>query len=79
MAEYDLRAFLDKLENRGELFHVPVGVDTLDEMGAFIARADYEGITSPILFENPQGFDIPVLANTVGHTFERMAEAFGVP
>ncbi len=79
MAEYDLRAFLDKLENRGELFRVPVGVDTLDEMGAFIARADYAGITSPILFEKPNGFDIPVLANTVGHTYRRIAEDFGVP
>ncbi len=78
MSVFDFRAFLDDLDNRGELFRVPVEVDTLDEMGAFIARADYEDIHDPILFENPKGFDIPVIANTVGHTYKRMADAFGV-
>ncbi len=78
MATNDLRAFLDQLDASGDLFRVPVEVDTLDEMGAFIARADYQGVDSPIVFENPKGFDIPVLANTVGHSYRRMAEAFGV-
>ena len=79
MSVFDFRAFLDNLDSNGDLFRVPVEIDTLDEMGAFIARADYEGIHTPILFENPKGFDIPVLANTVGHTYRAMAEAFGVP
>ncbi|MCH7981649.1 MAG: UbiD family decarboxylase [Proteobacteria bacterium] len=78
MSFFDFRAFLDDLDSNGDLFRVPVEVDTLDEMGAFIARADYEGVNSPILFEKPKGFDIPVLANTVGHTYKRMADAFGV-
>ena len=79
MGIFDFRQFLDNLDRNGEIFRVPVEVDTLDEMGAFIARADYEDINKPILFEKPKGFDIPVLANTVGHTYRRMAEAFGVP
>lgn len=79
MKYFDFRAFLEDLDKKGELFKVGTEVDTLDEMGAFIARADYEGIHSPILFENPAGYDIPVLANTVGHTYRRMADAFGVP
>ena len=78
MGAFDFRSFLDSLDSRGELFRVPVEIDTLDEIGAFIARADYEGVESSILFENPKGFDIPVLANTVGHTYRRIAEAFGV-
>ena len=78
MKHFDFRWFLEDLDQKGELFRVPVEVDTLDEMGAFIARADYEDIHKPILFERPTGFDIPVLANTVGHTYRRMADAFGV-
>ena len=53
-------------------------METLDDMGAFIARADSKGIDKPILFERPVGFDIPVLANTVGHTSKRIAMAHGV-
>lgn len=79
MSVFDFRAFLDRLDSKGEIFRVAAEVDTLDEMGAFIARADYEDINKPILFENPKGFDIPVLANTVGHTYKSMADAFGVP
>ena len=77
MGIFDFREVLDRLDSRDELFRVPVEVDTLDDMGAFIARADYEDIHKPILFEKPKGFDIPVLANTVGHTYRRMSEAFG--
>ena len=79
MSAFDFRTFLDELDSRNELFKVPVEVDTLDEMGAFIARADYREIHTPILFEKPKGYDIPVLANTVGHTYRRMAQAFHVP
>jgi 4-hydroxy-3-polyprenylbenzoate decarboxylase len=78
MKHFDFRAFLDDQDKKGDLFRVPAEIDTLDEIGAFIARADYEGVHSPILFEKPKGFDIPVLANTVGHTYRRMADAFGV-
>jgi UbiD family decarboxylase len=74
----DFRGFIDDQESKGDLLRVPFEVDTLDDMGAFIARADYKGIDKPILFEKPKGFDIPVLANTVGHTSRRMAAAHGV-
>ena len=78
MSILDFRDFIRRRDKSGELFRVPFEVDTLDEMGAFIARADYQGIHKPILFEKPAGFDIPVLANTVGHTNRAMAQAFGV-
>ena len=79
MRAFDFRAFLQDLEQNQDLMRVGVEVDTLDEMGAFIARADYAGVQSPILFEKPRGFDIPVLANTVGLGSQRIAQAFGVP
>ncbi len=78
MSAFDFRAYLDDLDKNNDLLKVPVEIDTLDDMGAFIARADYQGIDKPILFEKPKGFDIPVLANTVGHTNKRMADAFGL-
>ncbi len=49
MSAFDFRGFLDDLDSKGELFKVPVEVDTLDEMGAFITRADYNEVHSPIL------------------------------
>ena len=79
MSAFDFRSYMANLEKNNDLLRVSVEIDTLDDMGAFIARADYEGIDKPILFENPKGFDIPVLANTVGHTTKRMADAFGLP
>ena len=78
MSAFDFRAYLNDLDKNNDLLKVPVEIDTLDDMGAFIARADYQGIDKPILFEKPKGFDIPVLANTVGHTNKRMADAFGL-
>ncbi|MFQ5982278.1 MAG: UbiD family decarboxylase [Woeseiaceae bacterium] len=78
MSAFDFRGFIRDLDEKGELFRVPFEVDPLDDMGAFIARADFNGIDKPILFEKPTGFDIPVLANTVGHGTKRMAAAHGV-
>mgnify|MGYP001323943111 CR=1 FL=1 len=78
MSTFNFRKFIDIQDNKGELLRVPFEVDTLDDMGAFIARADYKGIDTPILFEKPKGFDIPVLANSVGLTSKRMAAAHGV-
>lgn len=78
MSAFDFRGFIDKQDKLGSLLRVPFEVDTLDDMGAFIARADSMGADKPILFEKPTGFDIPVLANTVGHSSERMAAAHGV-
>jgi len=78
MSAYDFRRFIDDLDARGDLFRVPFTVDTIDEMGAFIARADLKGIDKPILFERPAGHGIPVLTNTVGHGAKRMAAAHGL-
>lgn len=78
MGAFDFRGFIEKQDKLGSLLRVPFEVDTLDEMGAFIARADSKGIDKPILFEKPTGFDIPVLANTVGHSSQRMAAAHGI-
>ncbi len=78
MGAFDFRQFLADHDSKRELLRVPFEIDTLDEIGAFIARADMKGIDKPILFEKPKGFDIPVLANTVGHSSSRLAAAHGL-
>lgn len=78
MSAFDFRAWIDSLDKSNKLLRVLAEVDTLDDMGGFICRADYKGIETPILFENPKGFDIPVFANTVGHKAEVIADSFGV-
>ncbi|MGE3160290.1 MAG: UbiD family decarboxylase domain-containing protein, partial [Xanthobacteraceae bacterium] len=76
----DIRDFLCELEKNGQLLRVKEEIDPLDDMGAFIARADYNHLDKAILFERPKGFDIPVLANSVGgHSYSRIATTFGVP
>ncbi len=79
MADTGFRGFIDDLEESGQLWRIKQEIDTLDEIGAFIARADYAHIDKGLLFENPKGFDIPVFANTIGSTYRRIAEAFDVP
>jgi UbiD family decarboxylase len=79
MSVNSFRDYLETLESQDQLFRIREEVDTLDDMGALVARADYEGLHKALLFENPKGFDIPVLANTVGSGERRIAGAFGVP
>lgn len=79
MGAHGFRNFLDDLDASGELLHIKDEVDTLDEIGALIARADYDHITKGLLFENPKGSDIPVFANTIGTSYSRIAKSFGVP
>jgi UbiD family decarboxylase len=79
MAETGFRGFLNDLDARGELWRIKEEIDPLDEIGAFIARADYAHIDKGLLFENPKGSDIPVFANTIGSSYKRIAEAFDVP
>jgi|GEM_PF-351536 len=74
----DFRDYLAMLEARGDLLKVPMEVDPLDEMGTFVARADSTGMTKAILFEKSKGSKIPVVANTIGLSTPRIAEAFGV-
>ena len=77
MSNRDLRDYLETLESRGQLLRIGEEVDTLDELGAVVARADYQGVHKALLFENPKGFEGPILANTVGSTVTRIAETFG--
>ncbi len=78
MSALDFRGWIASLEKNRKLLRVGAEVNTLDDMGAFISRCDYQGVDMPIIFDNPKGFDIPVLANTVGHKIETIAAAHGV-
>src|SRR3954451_4875104 len=71
----DLRAFLTSLEAEGELARVAAPVSTRLEMtavGDFTLRRGGPAL----LFENPVGYTIPVLANLFG-TPLRVAKAMG--
>lgn len=72
------RDFLERQEQKGEVLHIDEEVDTISEMGAVIARADYEHIGDGLMFEKPKGYDMPVFANTIGSTYRRIADSFGV-
>jgi 2,5-furandicarboxylate decarboxylase 1 len=72
------RDWLKDRDDKGDVWHIEKEVDVIDEMGAIIARADYSGIEKIIQFDNPKGFDIPVVTNTVGGSTERIARSFGV-
>lgn len=65
MSYRDLREFIDFLEKRGELKRVSAPVDPKLEMTEICDRLLRQGGPA-ILFENPKGYDIPVLANLFG-------------
>lgn len=71
----DLREFLSELEKLGELRHVSVPVSPVLEMTEICDRVLKQGGPA-ILFDNPVGFNIPVLANLFG-TSKRVALAMG--
>jgi 4-hydroxy-3-polyprenylbenzoate decarboxylase len=71
----DLREFIDFLERRGELKRITVEVDPNLEMTEICDRTLRAGGPA-LLFENPKGFDIPVLGNLFG-TPERVAMGMG--
>ncbi len=71
----DLRDFIDQLEKQGELVRITKEVDTHLEMTE-IADRTLRGKGPALLFENPKGFDIPVLANLFG-TPKRVAMGMG--
>lgn len=78
MAHDDLRAFLKVLDKRGELARIaePVSVDL--EISAVTDRVSKSaGGGRALLFERPDGFDIPVLINALG-SLERMKLALEV-
>jgi len=71
----DLRDFIKRLEEQGELVRVKQPISTKLEMTEIADRTLRAGGPA-ILFENPDGFDIPVLANLFG-TPKRVAMGMG--
>jgi len=71
----DLRDFIKQLEKQGELKRITVEVDPYLEMTEICDRTlKQEG--PALLFENPKGYNIPVLANLFG-TPKRVAMGMG--
>ena len=71
----DLRDFIALLEQRGELKRICIEVDPNLEITEICDRTLKAGGPA-LLFENPKGFDIPVLGNLFG-TPERVALGMG--
>ena len=71
----DLREFIEELEKRGELKRVTHPVDPNLEMTEICDRTLKKGGPA-LLFENPIGYDTPVLGNLFG-TPERVALGMG--
>jgi len=71
----DLRDFIDQLEALGELKRIGVEVDPYLEMTEICDRT-LRANGPALLFENPKGHDIPVLANLFG-TPTRVARGMG--
>lgn len=71
----DLRDFIQQLEQRGQLQRIAVEVDPVLEMTEIADRTLRAGGPA-LLFENPKGFNVPVLANLFG-TPERVALGMG--
>ena len=61
----DLRDFIDQLEQLGELKRIRLEVDPYLEMTEICDRTLRQGGPA-LLFENPKGFDMPVLGNLFG-------------
>jgi len=71
----DLRDFISQLENSGQLRRIQHPVDPCLEITEICDRTLRAGGPA-LLFENPRGSDIPVLANLFG-TAERVAAGMG--
>ena len=71
----DLRDFIDLLEKRGELKRIRQEIDPYLEMTE-IADRTLRAEGPALLFENPKGYNIPVLANLFG-TPKRVAMGMG--
>lgn len=71
----DLRDFIKQLEDKGELVRVTQEVDPNLEMTEICDRT-LRAAGPAILFENPKGYDVPVLGNLFG-TPERVAMGMG--
>ena len=71
----NLRDFLELLESQGELKRITQEIDPYLEMTEISDRTLHAGGPA-LLFENPKGFDIPVLCNLFG-TAKRVALGMG--
>ncbi|OQK16378.1 3-octaprenyl-4-hydroxybenzoate decarboxylase [Methyloprofundus sedimenti] len=71
----DLRDFIAQLEKKGELKRITQEVDPVLEMTEISDRTLKQGGPA-LLFENPKGYNIPVLANLFG-TPDRVAMGMG--
>lgn len=79
MSYKDLKTFLKKLEESGELTKIATPVDSYLEISEITNRVS-KGPTDKnkaLLFENVKGYQIPVLINTLG-SYKRMNLALGV-
>jgi len=79
MAFKDLRDYIKLLEQKGHLARIKIPVSPLLEITEIADRVAKgpQAHNKALLFENPTGFDMPVLINTFGSP-ERMAWALGV-
>ena len=71
----DLREFLDMLEANGDLVRIKEEIDPNLEMTEIADRTLRDGGPA-LLFENPKGYDVPLLANLFG-TEKRVAQGMG--
>ncbi len=71
----DLRDFIQQLEKSGELLRISAEIDPYLEMTEICDRT-LRARGPALLFENPKGFDTPVLANLFG-TPQRVAMGMG--
>lgn len=71
----DLRVFIQQLEQKGLLKRIPQSISPHLEMTEICDRTLRQGGPA-LLFENPTGYQIPVLANLFGTT-ERVALGMG--
>ena len=75
MSFSDLRDFITLLEKEGELKRVSTPVDPYLEITEISDRTLRQGGPA-LLFENPKGSSVPLLANLFGNT-RRIALAMG--
>lgn len=75
MKYQDLRDFISQLERQGELRRIKAEVDPVLEMTEISDRVLRAGGPA-LLFENPKGYEVPVLTNLFGTT-RRVAMGMG--
>jgi len=73
----DLRSFIKRLEEEGELSRVKVEVDWDLELGAVARKAYGPPMLPSLLFENIKDYDTPLFTGGVA-TFRRIAIALGI-